>query len=167
VKRFPLVAALAVSALLSRRAAATELFSSLDALAGQLKNGDSVQRREAVDKLDAYGADEARPLLLRALADSDTEVRAHAATAIGRHHVVEATAGLTAALGDSDSRLRASAAEALGLVLEGPAANDPPAATLRAVDALERALGDGEHEVREAARSGACRRRWAGARRWR
>lgn len=151
MKRLGLVAALSLSALLSRRASTAELFSSLDALAGQLKNGDSVQRREAVDKLDAYGADDARPLLLRALGDSDTDVRVHAATAIGRHHVAEATAGLTAALGDSDSRLRTSAAEALGLVLEGPAAGNPPATTLRAVDALERALGDGEHEVREAA----------------
>jgi HEAT repeat protein len=133
------------------RAHAAELFSSLDALAGQLKNGDSVQRRDAVDKLEAYGTDEVRPLLLRAIGDSDTEVRVHAATAIGRHHVAEATGALTAALGDSDARLRTSAAEALGLVLEGRAANEPAAPTLRALEALERALGDGEHEVREAA----------------
>jgi HEAT repeat protein len=160
VKRLGLVAALSilpgvagVGLLLgtTARAHAAELFSSLDALAGQLKSGDSVQRREAVDKLDAYGADEVRPLLLRALGDSDTEVRVHAATAIGRHHVAAATGALTAALGDSDARLRATAAEALGLVLEGPAANDPAAVTLHAVEALERALGDGEHEVREAA----------------
>ena len=36
-------------------------------------------------------------------------------------------------------------------MLAGPGANDPSPDAVHAVDTLERALGDGEHEVREAA----------------
>jgi HEAT repeat protein len=142
------VAALLLPSLAAR---AGDLFSSIDSVAGELKASDAARRRDAVDKLDAFGPDEARPLLLRALGDPDAEVRAHAATAIGRHHLVDAVPRLLQALGDADPRLRAAAAEALGAVLQGPGANDPSPEAIRAVEALERALGDGEHEVRESA----------------
>ncbi|HEX9104264.1 MAG TPA: HEAT repeat domain-containing protein, partial [Polyangia bacterium] len=128
-----------------------DLFSSIDNVAGELKAPDASRRRDAVDKLDAWSADEARPLLLTALGDADAEVRAHAAASIGRHRLVDAVARLTGALGDPDAHLRAAAAEALGAVLAGPGANEPSKDAVRAVETLERALGDGEHEVREAA----------------
>ncbi|HEX6834987.1 MAG TPA: HEAT repeat domain-containing protein, partial [Polyangia bacterium] len=128
-----------------------DLFSSIDSVASELKAPDASRRRDAVDKLDAFGADEARPLLLGALGDADADVRAHAAESIGRHRLVDAVARLTTALGDPDAHLRAAAAEALGAVLAGPGANDPSKDAVHAVETLERALGDGEHEVREAA----------------
>ena len=132
-------------------ARAGDLFSNIDSVASELKAPDVGRRRDAVDKLDAWSADEARPLLLTALGDADPEVRAHAAASIGRHRLVEALPKLVAALGDPDAHLRASAAEAIGAVLQGPGANDPTKDAVRAVETLERALGDGEHEVREAA----------------
>ena len=128
-----------------------DLFSSIDAVTSELKAPDASRRRDAVDKLDAFSVDEARPLLLTALGDADAEVRAHAAASIGRHRLAEAVPRLTVALGDPDAHLRAAAAEALGDVLQGPGANDPSKDAVRAVETLERALGDGEHEVREAA----------------
>src|SRR6266508_588545 len=116
---------------------AADLFSSIDSVAAELKAGDATRRRDAVDKLDAYGADEARPLLLKALGDVDPDVRAHAATAIGRHHLADAVPRLLQGLGDADARLRAAAAEALGTVLQGPGASEPAPEAVRAVEALE------------------------------
>jgi HEAT repeat protein len=145
-----LVAIFAVAAL-SSSAYAGDLFSSIDAVASELKAPDSARRRDAVDKLDAFSADEARPLLFAALGDADAEVRAHAAASLGRHHLVDGVPRLTTALGDPDARLRATAAEALGLLLQTPGANEPSKEAVRAAETLERALGDGEHEVREAA----------------
>ena len=164
-----LAALLAVSALAPSSAWAGDLFSSIDAVASELKAPDAARRRDAVDKLDAWPGDEARSLLLVALGDADADVRAHAAASIGRHHLIEAVPKLVGALGDPDAHLRASAAEALGALLGGPGASEPTKDAVRAVDTLERALGDGEHEVREArwSRSDACRRSSASARRWR
>ena len=130
---------------------AGDLFSSVDAVAAELKAPDAARRRDAVDKLDAFSAEEARPLLALALADADADVRAHAAASVGRHHLVDAVPRLITALGDPDAKLRAAAAEALGMVLAGPGANEPNAEAVRAAETLERALGDGEHDVREAA----------------
>src|SRR6266508_1542668 len=117
---------------------AADLFSSIDSVAAELKAGDATRRRDAVDKLDAYGADEARPLLLKALGDVDPDVRAHAATAIGRHHLADAVPRLLQGLGDADARQRA--AEVLGRLGEA-----------RAVVPLLARLGDTTREVRAAA----------------
>ncbi len=144
-----LAALVAACALVPSSVWAGDLFSSIDAVAAELKAPDAARRRDAVDKLDAWPGDEARALLLVALGDADADVRAHAAASIGRHHVLEAVPKLIGALGDPDAHLRAAAAEALGALLGG--ASEPTKDALRAVDTLERALGDGEHEVREAA----------------
>ena len=146
-----LAALLAVIALVPSSAWAGDLFSSIDAVANELKAPDAARRRDAVDKLDAWPGDESRALLLVALGDADADVRSHAAASIGRHHLLEAVPKLIVALGDPDAHLRASAAEALGALLGGPGASEPTKDAIRAVDTLERALGDGEHEVREAA----------------
>jgi HEAT repeat protein len=146
-----LVACLFIVAALPPRAFAGDLFSSIDAVASELKAPDAARRRDAVDKLDAWPAEEARPLVLVALGDADADVRAHAAASAGRHRFVEALPRLVGALGDPDAHLRAAAAEALGALLQGPGANEPDKESVRAVETLERALGDGEHEVREAA----------------
>ncbi|HXU69135.1 MAG TPA: HEAT repeat domain-containing protein [Polyangia bacterium] len=144
-------ALLAACALVSSSAWAGDLFSNIDAVASELKAPDASRRRDAVDKLDAWTGDEAKPLLLLALGDADADVRAHAADSLGRHHVLEAVPRLVGALGDPDAHLRASAAEALGVLLGGSGAGEPTKDAVRAVETLERALGDGEHEVREAA----------------
>ncbi|MDB4970843.1 MAG: hypothetical protein JWN44_6532, partial [Myxococcales bacterium] len=144
------LAACLVLAALPSGAYAGDLFSSIDAVQNELKAPDAARRRDAVDKLDAFSADDARALLLGALGDSDADVRAHAALSLGKHRIGDAVPRLTAALGDPDLKLRAAAAEALGLVLQGPGANDPTKDAVRAAETLERALGDGEHEVREA-----------------
>ncbi|MGZ5890865.1 MAG: HEAT repeat domain-containing protein, partial [Hyphomicrobium sp.] len=146
-----LAACLFLVAALPERAFGGDLFSSIDAVASELKAPDAARRRDAVDKLDAWSADEARPLLLVALADADADVRAHAAASLGRHRIVDAVPRIVAALGDPDAHLRAAAAEALGALLQGPGANEPTRDGIRAAETLERALGDGEHEVREAA----------------
>ncbi|HEY2749562.1 MAG TPA: HEAT repeat domain-containing protein [Polyangia bacterium] len=140
----------AACALAPSSAWAGDLFSSIDAVAAELRAPDAARRRDAVDKLDAWPGDESHSLLLVALGDADADVRAHAAASIGRHRVMEALPRLIGALGDPDAHLRASAAEALGALLGG-GASEPSKDALRAVDTLERALGDGEHEVREAA----------------
>ena len=146
-----LAACLFLVAALPSRAFGGDLFSSIDAVASELKAPDAARRRDAVDKLDAWSADEARPLLFLALGDADADVRAHAASSVGRHRLVDAVPRLIGALGDPDAHLRAAAAEALGVLLQGPGANEPSKEAVRATETLERALGDGEHEVREAA----------------
>ncbi|MGZ3408223.1 MAG: HEAT repeat domain-containing protein, partial [Polyangia bacterium] len=146
-----LAACLFLVAALPERAFGGDLFSSIDAVASELKAPEAARRRDAVDKLDAWSADEARPLLFLALGDADADVRAHAAASAGRHRLVDAVPRLVGALGDPDAHLRAAAAEALGVLLQGPGANEPSKEAVRAVETLERALGDGEHEVREAA----------------
>ena len=57
-----------------------DLFSSIDSVASELKAPDASRRRDAVDKLDAWSADEARPLLLVALGDADADAAACART---------------------------------------------------------------------------------------
>jgi HEAT repeat protein len=104
------------------------------------------KRRDAVEKLDAWDAREARPYLYDALSDADIEVRARAAQAIGRRQLGDAAPRLVALTGDVEPRLRAAAAEALGRLGDGLGPQREPA-----LKALERALGDSEHEVRAAA----------------
>jgi HEAT repeat protein len=132
-------------------ARAGDLYGSLDLLAAEARAPDPVRRRDAVDKLDAYGTDEARPILARAMSDADTDVRARAAASIGRHHAIDLLPQVVKAVGDPEPRLRQAACEAIGQLLAGPAANEPSAEAKKAVEVLERALGDGEHDVRQAA----------------
>lgn len=124
-------------------AEAKELFDSIDVVAAELKSSDAAKRRDAVEKLDAWDAREARPYLYDALSDADVEVRARAAQAIGRRQLGDAAPRLVALTGDVEPRLRAAAAEALGRLGEALGAQRGPA-----LKALERALGDSEHEVR-------------------
>jgi HEAT repeat protein len=139
---------LALSSLLSAWPAwAGDLFDDVEQVAAELRAPEVSRRREAVDKLDAFRPDEARPHLLFALNDGDVEVRARAALALGRRRIGEAAPRLIQLLGDPDPKLRAAAATALGQVAANADAEWPQ----RTAHALERALGDGEHEVREAA----------------
>jgi HEAT repeat protein len=128
-----------------------DLFSNIDVVANEARASDPARRRDAIDKLEAYSGDEARPILLKAMSDADTDVRAHAALSIGRHGVGDALPLVVKALGDPEPRLRAAAAEAIGQLLAGPGANEPSGDALKAEQALERALGDGEQQVRQAA----------------
>src|SRR6185312_8705321 len=140
-------ALLAACALVSSSAWAGDLFSNIDAVASELKAPDASRRRDAVDKLDAWTGDEAKPLLLLALGDADADVRAHAADSLGRHHVLEAVPRLVGALGDPDAHLRASAAEALGVLLGG----SPPTLGKRTAVALTGRLDDEAAGVRQRA----------------
>jgi cellulose synthase operon protein C len=142
---FGLVFGLGVLA--SGPAAAGDLFDDVDRVGAELRSSEVSHRREAVEHLEAFSSEEARPLLYSALADSDLEVRVRAAAAIGRRRLGDAAPRLAALLGDAEPRMRAAAAAALGQV--GGAAEAPwPERSARA---LERSLGDVEHEVREAA----------------
>jgi HEAT repeat protein len=141
------LAAVALTLCAAVPARAGSLFDDLDAVAAELRADEPSRRRDAVDKLDAYRTDEVRRYLLSALDDGDTEVRARAALAIGRRRLAEAAPRLLALMGDPEPRLRAVAAAALGQVA-GVADAPWPA---QAAHALERALGDAEHDVREAA----------------
>jgi HEAT repeat protein len=141
------LAAVLLSTATAAPARAGDLFGGgLETLATDLRGPEAARRREAVDKLDAYGADEARPYLLKALEDPDLEVRVRAALSIGRHHLTEATPRLVALVEDPEPRLRAAAVEAIGLVRG--AGSEPDA---RSLGALERALGDSDPAVRQAA----------------
>jgi HEAT repeat protein len=126
------------------------LFDDVARVAADLHAPEVSRRREAVERIDAWSTDEARPHLLQALGDSDLEVRVRAAAALGRRRMSDATPTLLAILGDPEPKLRAAVSVALGLAA-GDA--DPPWPE-RAARALERGLGDAEHEVREAAVTG-------------
>ncbi|HUS63614.1 MAG TPA: HEAT repeat domain-containing protein [Kofleriaceae bacterium] len=122
---------------LSVPARGADLFDSIDLVAAELRAPDVARRRDAVDKLDAYGPGAAAPYLMSALGDEDLQVRTLAARSLGRHRLASAVDRLIALVGDPEPKMRAASAEALGQI------GDP-----RAVPALERALGDAEHEVR-------------------
>src|SRR5262245_35601040 len=126
---------------------ARDLFDDVEGALTELRAPEAPRRREAIDKLDAFRNDEVRPHLLAALDDADVEVRARAALALGRRHMSDATARLVPLLGDPEPRLRAAVATALGGMAGDAEAPWPE----RATRALERALGDAEHEVREVA----------------
>ncbi len=128
-------------------AGADDLFDDVERVAALLRSTEVGARRDAVDKLDSFGSDEARPYLYSALNDSDLEVRVRAALAIGRRKLGDAAPRLVTLVGDPEPRLRAAAATALGQVAAGA---EPPWPE-RSAHALERVLGDAEHEVREAA----------------
>ena len=130
-------------------ARAADLFDyGIETLATDLRGPEAARRREAVDKLDAISADEARPYLLQALGDTDVEVRVRAARSIGRHRIADATPQLVALVENPEPRLREAAVEAIGLLRALR-----PDADARALGALERALGDAEPSVRQAALS--------------
>src|SRR5688572_26421729 len=121
----------------TRPSFAGDLFDDVAQLEGDLSAGDAARRREAVTRLDAYGAKQAAPYLERALDDSDLEVRARATAAIGRYGLSALQPRLIAQLGDPEARLRAASADALGRIgaLDGKTVE-------RSLPALERALGD-------------------------
>src|SRR5437016_4021424 len=68
-------------------ARAGDLFDDVEGVAAELHAAEAPRRREAVDKLEPYRNDEARPHLLLALGDADLEVRVRAARALGRRHM--------------------------------------------------------------------------------
>jgi cellulose synthase operon protein C len=146
VRPAALIGGLVVGVFLTGPTWAGDLFDDVAQLEGDLSAGDAARRREAVSRLDAYGAKQATPYLERALDDPDLEVRARASAAIGRFGLSALQPRLIAQLGDPEARLRAASADALGRIgaLDGKTVE-------RSLPALERALGDSEHEVRSAA----------------
>ena len=147
-----LLAAVALTLWRSPRAPearAGNLFDDLEAVATELRADEPSRRRDAVDKLDAYRTDEVRALPLRWTRSTTATPRCGCGPRwpSGGRRLVEAAPRLVALMGDPEPRLRAAAATALGQVA-GIADAPWPA---RAAHALERALGDAEHEVREAA----------------
>ncbi|MBK8905420.1 MAG: HEAT repeat domain-containing protein [Anaerolineaceae bacterium] len=81
--------------------------------------------------------DEALPILIAALRDSDWHVRSSAAEALGEVGDATVTSALVTTLGDSDKFVRSSAAEALGKIRD-----------VAAVSPLITALGDSDSHVR-------------------
>lgn len=127
-------------------ARAADLFDDVGQVKAELQAPEASRRRDAVDKLDIYGAADAAPLLYAALGDPDLEVRVRAVASIGRHRLPDAAPKMLGLLNDPEPRLRASAAVALSQLPTGE-----PDTLRRWVAALERTLSDGEHEVRIAA----------------
>lgn len=111
-------------------------------LAGRLTNADAAVRRGAVAALLSLGG-EAVPELISYLAEQLEQGVEGAAYDLASTHDPLAVAPLVAALEGSSKRLRPAAACALGRL-------DLPAAT----EVLERLLGDGDDEQREAALEG-------------
>ncbi len=130
------------------RASAKGLYDDLEKLSEELRAPEAVRRREAVDKLDAFGGDEAARYLTELLSDGDPEVKARAAASVGRHRLSQLAPALISALGDSEPRVRAAAAEGLGLLGDGLGGLGDRGE--RAERALERRLADTEPEVRTA-----------------
>jgi len=136
--------ALALGLLLAGdRASARDLFDDLERVAAELRSPDLAKRRDAVERLEAFDREAARPLLVAALDDADPEVRARAALVAGRGRQPGIEPRLCTLIADSETRVRAAAAEALGQL--------GAVLSARGAQALERALTDVESEVRGAA----------------
>ncbi len=106
-----------------------------------LTSPDALTRRVAARQLSELGLGRGAPLIVRALADTDTEVRLVAAQSAIRLRVPAALDGVLPWLGDRDPRLRIAACEVARAVPDAP----------RTVPPLARALGDSDASVRVAA----------------
>lgn len=111
----------------------------LTRLRRELDSADPARRREVVQQLASYAAQEVRAPLLAALEDPDPGVRIEAADAVGRVRLREAVPRLLDWIEDPDADVRAAAARALGRIGEEST-----------VPNLVRVLGDSSAEVRRA-----------------
>lgn len=112
----------------------------IDQLADDLRHPDPAVRRQTLERLGTYPADQIAEYLLPALEDEDSEVRLTAARILGRGRVRRAVPALSGWLTEQDEDMREAACEALGNI------GDP-----RAVAPLARVTSDAAAGVRRAA----------------
>lgn len=115
--------------------------NAIDRFERTLQQGDVAQRREAAKRLSSVPHSALSRLLPLALRDEDREVRLRAAELAIAARFVPATFEAQQWLTDSDPRVRRAAADVLGAFPLAPAA----------LQALGRALGDSDLDVRLAA----------------